>query len=165
MSRLLSYPGSPFPRDLRVWLRHSTLLRVAQGIAQETDLDAVQPVFSVAARRFQHPWRMLTLLSYACVLGLSEDRALAALADVEPDLRELCRGEAPSAGAIRRFRNQNRNVITACVGKLLRHVWCHHHGLEKASLHPLLAVEILSEARSRMQRWGASDRAHVSWRK
>ena len=98
---------------------------------------------------------MLTLVSYACALGRSDARALAALAEVEPDLRELCRGEAPSPGAIRRFRNQNRNVITGCVGKLFRHVWCHHHGLEKAALNPLLVVEILCEARTRIQRWEA----------
>jgi hypothetical protein len=157
-----SRAGSPFPKDLRISLRHSTLLRATQGIAQETDLEAVRPVFSVSASRFQHPWRMLTLMSYGCALGLSEDRALAALAEVEPDLRELCRGEAPSVGSIRRFRNQNRNVITGCVGKLLRHVWCHHHGMEKAALNPLLAVEILCEARARIQRWEvpAGDRAY-----
>jgi hypothetical protein len=136
-----------------VWLRHSALLRATQGLAQETDIGAVQPIFSPSARRFQHPWRMLTLVTYACAVGVTEDSAIAALAAVEPDLYELCRGDAPSASAVRRFRNQNRNVITGCLGKLLRHVWFHQNAPDKAALNPLLAIEILCEARSRVQQW------------
>ncbi len=94
---------------------------------------------------------MLTLVTYAYAIGISDDRAAAALSAVEPDLRELCHGKVPSAGTIRRFRNHNRNVIVTCLGKLLRHVWCHQNPPGPA-LRPLPIVEILCEARARVQR-------------
>jgi hypothetical protein len=75
-----SEPGqaapSLIPSDLRLWVRHSTLLRSAQGIAQETGLAEVKPVFSAAARRFQHPWRMLTLLTFSAAIGVSSNREI-----------------------------------------------------------------------------------------
>ena len=98
---------------------------------------------------------MLTLVTFAAAIGVSEDRAASSLAAVEPELRELCRGEAPSAAAIRGFRNWNRNIITTCLGKLLRHAWCHQHRQEKGALTPLLVIEILCEARTRVHRWRA----------
>lgn len=142
-----------FPADLRIWLRHSALLLAAQALAQETDPAALRPAAPVPGARFQHPWRMLALLTYACAAGLFADRAAAALAAVEPDLRNLFRDPLPGQSAVRRFRNQNESVLIACLGKLLRHAWCHHAGHHQTALHPLLAIEILCEARARVQRW------------
>jgi hypothetical protein len=145
------------PRDLRLWVRHSNLLRSAQGIAQETGLVAVKPTFSPAARRFQHPWRMLTLLTFSAAVGVSSDRAASSLAAIDPELRELCRGDAPSPSALRGFRNWNRDVLIGCLGQLLRHAWCHRHRQEKGALTSLLLVEMLCEARARVHRWRGNE--------
>jgi hypothetical protein len=146
-----------FPADLRVWLRHSALLIAAQGIAQETDSNLLRATAPITGARFQHPWRMMTLVTFACAVGLHDDRAAAAFAAVDPDLRHLCREPLPGRGAIRRFRNQNQNVLMSCLGKLLRHVWCQHAGRNQAAVPPLLAIEILCEARARVQRWRAEE--------
>ena len=117
----------------------------------------VKPVFSPAARRFQNPWRMLALLAFSAAIGVSSDRAASTLASVDPELQDLCRGDAPSPSALRAFRNWNRDVLIGCLGQLLRHAWCHQHRQEKGALTSLLLVEMLCEARARVHRWRGNE--------
>ena len=143
---------SPFPDDLGAWLPSRELLLLARSTAQDNSLDVLYPVFALSARRFHHPWRMLALVLYAYGSGVWDAHDLAALAARDPYLLELCRGEAPSGDMLRRFRNQNRAVVLASLEKLLRRVWCHRHAPHSSALPPLLTVEILCNARTRLQR-------------
>lgn len=140
------------PDDLRAWLSPRALLQLAQSAAQENSGDNLRPVFAFSSRRFHHPGRMLTLVLYAYGSGVWDTRDLAALAAQDPYLLELCRGEAPSGDMLRRFRNQNRAVVMQSLEKMIRLVWCHRRGQRSSAVPPLLIVEILSDARSRLQR-------------
>jgi hypothetical protein len=142
---------SRFPEDLRMWLKGPALLRLAQGAAQDIHR-TLRAVFSLSARRFHHPWRMLALLTYAFASGIWHSCAIAEVAALDPDLVALCHGEAPSADVIRRFRNQNRMPILSCLELLLRRLWCHRHDQRVTALHSFLSVEILCDARLRLQR-------------
>ena len=148
-----------FPEDLRTWLKGSALLRLANGVAQEHTAGALQPVFSMNARRFHHPWRMLTLLGYALASGIWHPRAIAEMASLDPSLVALFHGEAPSPEMIRRFRNQNRLPVLRCLEQILRRLWCHQHDQRVALVPPLLTVEILCDARARLQRAERSERS------
>ena len=141
-----------FPEDLRNWLKGRALLRLAQSVAQEHTVSALRPVFSLSAARFHHPWRMLAVLTYAYGSGIWHSQSIAQIAASDPCLFELCHGEPPSAGIIRRFRAQNRIPILRCLELLLRRLWCQHHDLRTAALSPLLIAEILYDARYRLHR-------------
>jgi len=145
------------PEDLRLWLGGPALLRLALGIAQEHTVSALRPVFSLAASRFHHPWRMLALVTYAYASGIWQSRAVAEIAALDPGLLELCHGAAPSAALIRRFREHNSAPLCRCLEQVLRRVWCARHECRPASLHPLLLVQMVSDARRRVQQAEASD--------
>ena len=135
-----------------MWLKSPALLRLAHSVAQEHTASTLRPVFLLTARRFHHPWRMLTLLTYAFASGIWHSRAIAEIAALDLNLVTLCHGESPSAEIIRRFRNQNRVQIVKCLELLLRRLWCHQQGPRAGALHELLSVEILCDARMRLQR-------------
>ena len=147
-------PGSPerFPEDLRAWLKGPALLRLAQSVAQEHTVSSLRAVFSFSATRFHHPWRLLALLGYAYGSGIWHCRAIAEMAALDPNLVVLCHGDPPSAEVLRRFRNHNRLVVLRCLEHLLRRLWCHRFDQKVTALHPLLLVEILCDARQRLQR-------------
>jgi hypothetical protein len=145
-------PSTQFPADLRVWLEHSSLLQAAHGIAQKADIAAVHPVFSNWTSKFQDPWRMLALVTCAYASGLFDDRTIAGIAAAKPEYRELFRGEPPSIDAVSLFRERTLSVISSCLGNVILHVWCHGHGKSPTALHPILVVDILCEARARVQR-------------
>lgn len=136
--------------DLRVWMKEATLLQVAQGIAQGQSVDALHPVFSLSGARFHHPWRLLALLTYSFGIGIFDVAEVAEAVRRVPGLRELCGNRAPTADALRRFRNRNREPLLRCVGELIRHA-CQHHQPREFMLHPALLLEILCEARLRVQ--------------
>jgi len=146
------HASTHFPTDLRAWIEHSALLRATQTIAQEADIAMLHPKFSNWASKYQDPWRMLTLVAFAYAIGLSEDRRIAAIAATRPEIRELFHGEAPSTDAIRHFCDRNRHAISSCLGKVILEVWCHWHTRPPTTLHPVLIVDILCEARARVQR-------------
>lgn len=146
-----------FPEDLRTWSSSTALLQMAQGVAQEHTATSLRPVFSFTARRFHHPWRMLALLTYGLGSGIWHSRALAEIAALDPELSALCHGETPSTEIIRQFREQNRKAIVHCLELLLRRVWLHRYGQRAMGAHAFLMVEIVSEARKRLQRSEASE--------
>ena len=100
---------------------------------------------------------MLALLTYALASGIWHSRAIAEIAALDPDLFALCHGETPSAEVIRQFREQNRTVLVHCMELLLRRVWLHRHGYRTTALHAFLLIEIVSTARTRLQRSEASE--------
>ena len=141
-----------FPEDLRAWLKGPGLLRLAHSVAQEHTVSSLRAVFSFSATRFHHPWRLLALLGYAYGSGIWQSRAIAEMAALDPNLIALCHGDPPSAEIIRRFRNHNRLAVLRCLEQLLRRLWCHCFDQKVTALHPLLLVEILCDARQRLQR-------------
>ena len=141
-----------FPEDLRAWMNGPALLRLAHSVAQEHTVTSLRAVFSVSATRFHHPWRMLALLTYAYASGIWQSRAITGMAALDPNLAALCHGEAPSMEIIRRFRNHNRLAVLRCLEQLLRRLWCHRFNQKATALRPLLLVEILCDARLRLQR-------------
>ena len=152
-------PASPslrgpnrFPEDLRAWVKGPALLRLAHSVAQENTVSGLQAVFSLSAKRFHHPSRLLALLTYAYASGIWHSRAIAELAALDPNLMVLCHGEAPSMELIRRFRNHNRQAILRSLEQLVRRIWFHRFDQRCTSVPPLLVVEILCDARSRLQR-------------
>lgn len=156
-------PSGPFPDDLRAWLSARELLQLARAVAQDNSVDALHPVFALSARRFHHPWQMLALVLYAYGSGVWDSHDLAALTAQDPYLLELCRGEAPSGDMLRRFQNRNRAVVIVSLEKMLRRIWCRRHAPGRTALPPLLTVEILCDARSRLQRAGRCDETPGSW--
>jgi len=151
-----------FPNDLRAWMPATALLRLAQAIAQDNNVEALHPVFSQSAKRFQHPWRMLALLLYAYGSGIWDSRGVAEIAARDPLLIELCRGESPGAEMVRRFRNQNRAVVVRGLEEIVRRAWCHRHPPSLAKTMQLLPIEILCDARARFQRASRCDDAEES---
>ena len=141
-----------FPEDLRAWLKGPALLRLAHSVAQEHTVSSLRAVFSFSATRFHHPSRLLALLTYAYASGIWQSRAIAELAALDPNLTVLCHGEAPSMEMIRRFRNHNRHAVLRALEQLIRRLWCHRFEQRAAAVSPLLIVEILCDARMRLQR-------------
>lgn len=140
-------------------MKGPALVRLAHAVAQEHTVSTLRPVFSLAASRFHHPWRMLALVTYAYASGIWQARAVAEISQLDPYLFELCHGQPPSDDLIRRFRTHNRIPIVRCLELLLRRVWCQRHESRAAELHPWLAAEIICDARWRLQRAEESDAA------
>jgi hypothetical protein len=141
-----------FPEDLRVWIKGPALVRLAHSVAQENTASALRAVFSFSANRFHHPWRLLALLTYAYASGIWHSRAIAELATLDPNLVALCHGEPPSMELIRRFRNHNRQAILRSLDQLICRIWFHRFDRRLTAVPSLLTVEILCDARLRLQR-------------
>ena len=147
-----------FPEDFRAWLKGPALVRLAHSVAQEHTVSGLHAVFSFSARRFHHPNRLLALLTYAYASGIWHSRAIAELATLDPNLIALCHGEGPSMELIRRFRNYNRPAVLRSLEQLIRRLWSHRFDRRLTAVPPLLIVEILCDARVRLQRAEQSER-------
>src|SRR5687767_14251458 len=159
MARGAADAGSPlfgcaerFPDDLRTWLNTSVLLRAASVSARTIDAATLHPVFSVSARRFHHPWRLLTLLAYAYACGMEKDDAIAAAANVDTHLRELCRRVAPSEDTLCRFRCRNRPANQPREEGRRQHAWCQQLQWWRTASAPSVLAGIRAGAKRRLQR-------------
>jgi hypothetical protein len=155
--------GTDVPHDLRSWVDAATLARAARQSAQSSSA-TLHPVFSFDSKRLFHPWRMLALLGYAYATGVFSSRAIAELADCDEVYRDLCGPSRPTADLLRRFRNYNRFAVQRCVEKLILVAWkaraqSASGSLGGESIPPLLIIEILCEAQTRLQRAHQSDAA------
>jgi hypothetical protein len=152
-------PGGSIPEDLREWISGHTLLQMAQRAAQEHTVSTLRPVFVLTPPQFHHPWRLLSLLTFAYGCGVLHSDDVFELAALSPQFFELLHGRTPNPEVISRFREQNMSPLTGCLESLLRKAWREQFGSGPGALHPLLEAEIVVSASSRIQRARAMDRA------
>lgn len=94
--------------------------RAVEQFVEQLDLSAIEAQYSSLGRRGHQPKRVLAVWLYASQVGLHHATKAARACETDAALLYLSGGHAISAGTLKRFRLQNRELFERLLGETVR---------------------------------------------
>ena len=146
------------PVDLADWLGKKTLAIAVTEVTHAVNERQLQPVFSFNERRLFQPWTLLSLVTYSYAVGIYGSDQIAHRLMHDETFHALFSHECWDADLIRRFRNQNRNLIQQCLEKVCLLAWARKFGRVQAQpgatapvrIHSLFKIQMICDVRTRI---------------
>ncbi len=137
------------PSDVAEWIGAVRLTRAASEAVEAIQRQDVRYAAAKLPDQAPHGTSLLAVFAYGLARGISGSCALESRAQTEPALRHLCRGNVPTARALRSFRRVHSADIEKALTRVLESCWDGCEG--QAQLQPALAFEAQSRLRASLQ--------------
>lgn len=140
-----------WPWDMREWVPAEQLLAWLQAEVETLDWQNPKLLAYLRAHPDYRPKLLLSLLSYAYLIGLYAAEDISEQCYSDPTLRQLCQQHPPTATELRVFRRENRGLIRWCLERVLQRALRQCCGLTEELLPAGWRRSVADTALSRLE--------------